>query len=749
MATIKDVAKKAGVSIATVSNMINGKAVISDEKYKRIKEAMGELKYRPSYIAQNLKHQKARLIGVVLPSLEEPYNDIYTGITEVLEGEKYIIVLKLTQNNILLEYEMLGHLEGIGALAIILVPSDFNNQSKYRELIDKNIPLIFVERKFKGLDCSSVVFDNKALVFQITKQLLADYDAHDIKLIAGRQRFSCEKECEEGFLAAAGNSPAGVLNVTIANGAAFNHIYTEFIKIDRIPRCIITSTLQLARVVNEVCNILNYKADIYALAGDSWNVTEIYKNIRPISRRAMFLGSQAAKIAVQLMGNRRLTENRTICIANDRPQLAPEALNIMRGQGKRLKILAFNCDATLALEKLACSFKNFFGVSCEFDKRGYIDLNSELTAQISSDSSFYDIVMIDIPWLKRVINSGFLYDLTDYLNAGKGFLDKYPTGIKNAFFKNVPNIHIVPIISTIQTIFYRKDVFEDRDTKAVFQKRNGFELSVPKTWTEFNLIAEFFNKRGNAHSMFEYGTAISALEPIGLINEFIPRQWAFNGRMVDEWGKLVMDSDENIRALDNLIMSFKHSPKESENYFWDDIFELLLKGDIVMAHGFASHYQPDNISHMANSYEKHIKVTPVPRGKSMLGGWALGLNKNSSNIEPGYSFLRWLFANNMDVANMRLCGCIPTIPVCQNASLRSSYPWLKFVNETFTNGGMREIIYDCNKRQIDPDVIDGILSKQISRAIHAEIDSYAALNEVKLQVSDIIKNPGKFDKTFK
>ena len=65
MITIKDVAKKAGVSISTVSNVINGKGAIGTEKYKRVKAAMEELDYHPSFIAQNLRNNRSHLIGVI------------------------------------------------------------------------------------------------------------------------------------------------------------------------------------------------------------------------------------------------------------------------------------------------------------------------------------------------------------------------------------------------------------------------------------------------------------------------------------------------------------------------------------------------------------------------------------------------------------------------------------------------------------------------------------------------------------
>ena len=132
MSTIKDVAKKAGVSVGTVSNMLNGKGGVSDEKYDKIQEAIEELSYKPNYMAQNLKKHKGKVIGVLLPSLEEPYNDIYQGIADALDMNNYILVLKLTQNNIVLENHFLEQLLCIGMVGAIIVPCDQKNKKKYK-----------------------------------------------------------------------------------------------------------------------------------------------------------------------------------------------------------------------------------------------------------------------------------------------------------------------------------------------------------------------------------------------------------------------------------------------------------------------------------------------------------------------------------------------------------------------------------------------------------------------------------------
>lgn len=94
MATIKDVAKKCNVSIATVSNILNGKPNASEETRKRVMEAVRELDYTPNYVAKNLQGQSTKTIGVIVEDITvfcAP--EIIDGITQYCEEHGYHILL--------------------------------------------------------------------------------------------------------------------------------------------------------------------------------------------------------------------------------------------------------------------------------------------------------------------------------------------------------------------------------------------------------------------------------------------------------------------------------------------------------------------------------------------------------------------------------------------------------------------------------------------------------------------------------
>jgi LacI family sucrose operon transcriptional repressor len=86
MTTIKDVAKKAGVSVATVSRVFNNRGYLSDAVKQKVAEATRELNYHPNELARSLHSQRSNLIGLIVPSVKNPY---FGELTHYIEGYAY------------------------------------------------------------------------------------------------------------------------------------------------------------------------------------------------------------------------------------------------------------------------------------------------------------------------------------------------------------------------------------------------------------------------------------------------------------------------------------------------------------------------------------------------------------------------------------------------------------------------------------------------------------------------------------
>lgn len=737
MPTIRDVARLAGVSVGTVSNFLNGRENVKEDKARMIKDAMEKLNYRPNYMAQNLKRQKSRIIGIIFPNLDEPYSDIYRGLTEYLDMKKFITVLKLTHNNIVLENQFLDQLVNIGASGIIMVSNDSRNLRKYQQIEKKGVSLVFVERKVEQGSFNNVLFENKELVYDITTSILEEKPDAEIKVLVGKQEFSSEKDCAEGYLAARRGREEDVIVIKEINKeAAFSHIYQSIICFDPMPDCIITSSTEFAQLCVEVSNILHEEIQIHALAGEKWYMTDLQKNVVQYGRNAILMGKQAGEKMNELLSHRNLPERNTVYIKSKKKYDLHETGNGLY-YDEVVRVLAYRCDATVALKNLSVSFQKSHGIRVEFDEFGYTGLREQLEKEFSKESSEYDIYMLDLPWLRSVLSKNALAELSKDIKQDN-LMKRYPRPIVNAFCKADRGIHIFPIIATTQVMVYRKDIFTNQDLKAQFMQRYGFDLAVPNTWSNFNTVAEFFHRKSNPRSPFEYGTAASALEPIGLINEFLPRQWAFHGEIVDKWGNVVIDSEENVKALENLVSTFAYIPPETEKYFWDEIFEMLLQGEIPMACGFASHYQPGKYSRSGRTYEKYLETVQLPGHKPMLGGWGLGINKFSRHIEASYEYIKWNLNDKIAISNMRLCGCVPVTTVFCDDTLKGSYPWLNIVNEKIELGHLREEIADCHKQIINTEIIDGIISGEIRKAVLKQEAPVEVLGKIKEDIQKLI-----------
>src|SRR5436190_14896382 len=92
----KSVAELAGVSQATVSLVLSGRGVSSDETQRRVREAAGHLKYRPNLLVHGIQTGKTRMIGVMAPPMDFYWSQVLYGIHDVLVGADHVPVILWT-----------------------------------------------------------------------------------------------------------------------------------------------------------------------------------------------------------------------------------------------------------------------------------------------------------------------------------------------------------------------------------------------------------------------------------------------------------------------------------------------------------------------------------------------------------------------------------------------------------------------------------------------------------------------------
>jgi DNA-binding LacI/PurR family transcriptional regulator len=184
MVQIKDVARVAGVSPSTVSRVLTGAAMVSEENRQRVNDAIAQLGYRPNRIASNFRRQRTHKIGIVIPDIENPtYAESIRVIEEAAFHEGYRVLLCNTDDQPEKQRTYLETLADERVDGIILVPylSDGRDVSA---LIDRGLPLVALDRPVADERADAVIADDLDTGRRAT-QLLIDAGHRDIGFIAG------------------------------------------------------------------------------------------------------------------------------------------------------------------------------------------------------------------------------------------------------------------------------------------------------------------------------------------------------------------------------------------------------------------------------------------------------------------------------------------------------------------------------------------------------------------------------------
>jgi len=156
MATMEEIAKKAGVSQATVSRVINGSPSVTIETRQKVMEWVKRLNYHPNLTAQSLVRKQSYLLGIVLPEISNPY---FSEVLKVVEQEAslngYNLLFCHTGDNVQREKHAITTLRSRQVDGLLLVPID-SEAAHLKTLRQNNVPVVTITREVNGFDSVSI-----------------------------------------------------------------------------------------------------------------------------------------------------------------------------------------------------------------------------------------------------------------------------------------------------------------------------------------------------------------------------------------------------------------------------------------------------------------------------------------------------------------------------------------------------------------------------------------------------------------
>jgi LacI family transcriptional regulator len=204
-ATIRDVAKKAGVSVATVSRVLNNSPTVTEQTHARVMEAIKELDYSPSQIARRLSLGRTHTIAVILPYLTLPsFVERLRGVQYALAESQYDLILFSAETPAKVDHYLndLSRRERIEGIIVISLQLEYLQVSRFR---NSQVHVVLVDARHP--EVSSIVVDDVAGGYMATRYLielghrriafLSDYLDNPFNFVAMRHRFQGYRQALE------------------------------------------------------------------------------------------------------------------------------------------------------------------------------------------------------------------------------------------------------------------------------------------------------------------------------------------------------------------------------------------------------------------------------------------------------------------------------------------------------------------------------------------------------------------------
>lgn len=200
-ATIYDVARGAGVSLATVSRVLNNPEKVKDETRQRVLKVIKELGYRPNVIARGLASRKTTTVGVVISDITRAsVAEMLGGISDIAQNYHYSIKLFSVREDM----DVIDTLHNIVAEQVdgVLYLNDELSEMRVNEIkkmfTGNSIPFVFANVVSDDPDVPTVSIDYEKAGYEITKLLIEDH-RENIYLLSTARRYSVNDKKEEGY----------------------------------------------------------------------------------------------------------------------------------------------------------------------------------------------------------------------------------------------------------------------------------------------------------------------------------------------------------------------------------------------------------------------------------------------------------------------------------------------------------------------------------------------------------------------
>lgn len=706
MFTMKDIAREAGVSLGTVSNVLNHKDNVSLKKIQLVQAAIEKLGYQKNRQAGFLKAGHTNKIAIILPNIRSfEYSSLYETLDFDLTKKGYQLGLYLTYDQPEKEKEILQLISGENIHAIISV-SCMENADVYYECLNISVKdIIFVYRKLKN-SISFINLDYENICYDFFKQLS---NKKINKIVVFDNQHQDKKSSFSSTLATTFKSNSIPININLmtSNNNDYNASFDiiKLVEKEQI-QAIITTSFEKAKYIYNAFYFSNTPPPLIYTFFDNQFINDnrflkYHINYDLISKKI---------IALILKTPYDHTYKNKGFVFD-----APIYHKI--SARPKVNILSIKSPASDALKKLTPYFYKKYGI------KAYIETVSfpEIFTILNDPKKIlnYDLIRIDMESLPWVATDHFIP--LDFIDL-KYLKQHYSDDIIDRFCLVNHKIYAIPFDPSIQMLFYRQDLFEDQVIKRDFYEKYKTDLCVPKDFEEFNRLSKFFCKKNNNNSNTNYGTSIIIGDEEILATEFLVRYYALQGTLFSDKNLKLNHSIAQI-VLENMDI-LKPNTKLLNEKWWHKSVELFEQGKTAMLIIYINHF-----FHLTqNPIAPSVGFATVPGNMPLLGGGGFAITKYSQQYEESKQFLKWFLNDEIHEQYVLLGGSSARKNIFSNQEIIKNTPWLSLAYENNFKGIRENLTED--KQAVNLRGTEFIIGQVIKKWLQNKSSNASAIDEI-------------------
>ncbi|GEO63169.1 extracellular solute-binding protein [Companilactobacillus nantensis] len=664
-ATISDIAKKAHVSIGTVSNVLNKKGNVKVDTIRRVEEAAKSLNYFRNEDALSIRQKDSTVVALVMPKLNDQTNPLYTNIYHELKRRNLSLKLYETNANEITEQACYQQI----------------NQQNYQAVLVIN-PLASEKTLQTWLNNSiqpTILSTSGSLQFNLTKIT---------KKIDNKNIFVVKDELSLGFYKYFPNHP--VIENSMRDIYRLLKDHNNF-----------TIILFDDKLASRIENILNNMSDkeIKIILLTSKNIV----SFKPTPKKDIFHYS-ANKTALDFVSSMATDKTHEINIYQTNYKLfTNESVH------SSINILMLDTPFSEILAGLIDDFYSKYQIKVNIHTKNFNEMRTILSSNKLED---YDLIRLDI--------SDFNWYGPDIFQSLKQFpsletiIKKLSNWNKYINLNQIP--YALPLDPSVQMMLYQKDIFDNSILQKQFIEKYNRSLQPPTNYAE---LADFSEFLGNLNIPEK-----NDFSPISLINntgtliasEFLPYYYSLGGQISYDDNVFEFDAETFIKTFE-LYKKVRQQSRITKTSWWDSETTDFNNQKTALIIGFTNH--------LTNINQTNYGIAPIPGNTPALGGGVIGISKNSHKTEAATLFLQWLYQYQIQHEIALMGGDVPANDLFFELEIYEQFPFLSYSTRLYSTG-KRKTKLDANK-PINTLLFEKIIGTQIYNGIENKLNPATVL----------------------